>query len=112
MESINYRRMFELEDHHWWFQAKIDLMRRLVVRHCPHDSDRQPRIMDIGCGTGLFLSEESRDKTAFGIDFSQEALGFARSRGISRLVCGDSQEMPFLSSSFDIVTAFDLLEHV
>jgi SAM-dependent methyltransferase len=112
MESINYRRMFDLEDHHWWFQAKIDLMRRLVARHCPHGPDREPRLLDIGCGTGLFLSQESRGKVAVGMDFSEEALGFARRRGISNLVCGDSQTMPVASNSFDIVTAFDLLEHV
>jgi len=112
MESINYRRMFDLEDHHWWFQAKIDLMRRLVARHSPAGTGSRPRLLDIGCGTGLFLSEERHSRSACGVDFSEEALRFARSRGISNLVCADSQTIPFASGSFDIVTAFDLLEHV
>ena len=112
MESIDYQHMFDLEDQHWWFQAKMDLMRRLVVSHCPKDPDREPRLLDIGCGTGLFVSGESRDKTAIGVDFSREALGFTRRRGVSNLICADSQVLPFSSESFDMVTAFDHIEHV
>lgn len=112
MESIEYQRMFDLEDHHWWFQGRIDLMRRMVVLHCPRVPGRIPRLLDIGCGTGLFVQEQSQDKIAFGLDFSMEALEFTRTRHVSDLVCADSQMMPFESESFDIVTAFDLIEHV
>jgi len=112
MESIEYQRMFDLEDHHWWFQGRIDLMRRMVLKHCPPVSGRRPRLLDLGCGTGLFLTDQGRDMIAFGLDFSAEALEFTRTRGVSGLVCADSQLMPFVSESFDIVTAFDLIEHV
>jgi len=112
MESIEYRRMYDLEDHHWWFQGRIDLMRKMVAKYCPAVSGRQQRLLDLGCGTGLFISDQSRDKTAIGLDSSSEALAFTRIRGVSRLVCADSQSMPFASESFDVVTAFDLIEHV
>src|SRR4051794_40759304 len=112
MQSIDYQHMFDLEDRHWWFQAKIDLMRRLVLRHCPKPPNEKPLLLDIGCGTGLFLSKEDHDKTAIGVDFSREALEFTRRRGLSRLVCADSQSLPFTAESFDIVTAFDHIEHV
>jgi ubiquinone/menaquinone biosynthesis C-methylase UbiE len=104
--------MFDLEDHHWWFQGRIQLMRRMVERHCPKDLNRKPRLLDLGCGTGLFVTEQNRNKTVFGLDFSSEALEFTRTRGVTRLVCADSQMMPFESESFDMVTAFDLIEHV
>src|SRR5438045_3477366 len=110
MESIEYQRMFDLEDHHWWFQGRIDLMRRMVARHCPLTLERAPRLLDIGCGTGIFIKEQDLEKTAFGLDFSLEALRFTCTRGFSNVVCADSQIMPFASESFDIVTAFDLIE--
>jgi len=112
MESTEYRRMYELEDHHWWFQGRIDLMRKMVAKHCPAVAGRRLRLLDLGCGTGMFISEQSRDKTVFGLDFSSEALAFTNTRGVSNLVCADSQAMPFASESFDVVTAFDLIEHV
>src|SRR5947208_10726643 len=112
MESIEYQRMFQLEDHHWWFQGRIHLMRRMVEKYSPQGLKRQPRLLDLGCGTGLFVTEQNRNKLAFGLDFSKEALKFTRTRGAAGLVCADSQMMPFESESFDIVTAFDLIEHV
>lgn len=112
MEPIEYRRMFDLEDHHWWFQSRIDLMRRLVEKYCPRTSERRPRLLDLGCGTGFFIREQSREKLAFGLDFSMEALQYTRTRNVSDLVCADSQVLPFAAESFDIVTAFDLIEHV
>jgi SAM-dependent methyltransferase len=78
MESIEYQRMFDLEDHHWWFQGRINLMRRMVERHCPRVPGRKPRLLDLGCGTGLFIREQNQDKSAFGLDFSREALELSR----------------------------------
>lgn len=112
MESIEYQRMFELEDHHWWFQGRLNLVCRLLDLHAPKFSDRKTRQLDIGCGTGLFLSKQAASRQTFGLDFSREALAFSHSRGIERLVCADSQRLPYASNSFDVVTAFDLIEHV
>jgi SAM-dependent methyltransferase len=112
MESIEYRRMYDLEDHHWWFQGRIDLMRKMVAKYCPAAAGRKQRLLDLGCGTGMFISDQSRDKMVFGLDLSSEALSFTNIRGVSNLVCADSQAMPFASESFDVVTAFDLIEHV
>lgn len=112
MESIEYQRMYELEDHHWWFQGRLNLVSRLLDLHRPTNTQGKPRLLDIGCGTGLFLSKVSSQYQIFGLDFSREALSFSRNRGIPRLVCADSQRIPYAANSFDIVTAFDLIEHV
>jgi SAM-dependent methyltransferase len=112
MELMEYQRMYDLEEHHWWFQGRFDLMRRMVLKYCPQVGNARPRLLDMGCGTGLFAREQAASKTTVALDFSWEALRFARSRGVSNLICADSQELPFESNSFDIVTAFDLIEHV
>lgn len=104
--------MFELEDHHWWFQSRLELTRRMLDRFGPRVEGRNQRLLDIGCGTGMFLERQGEGRDAFGLDFSLQALHYTRRRGIQRLVCGDSQELPFRSDWFDVVTAFDLIEHV
>lgn len=112
MEPQEYTRMFELEDRHWWFQGRIELIKRIMHRYAPATNGRAPRMLDLGCGTGMFLERQGVGRLAFGLDFSLQALGYTRQRGVERLVCGDSQSLPFASNGFDIVTAFDLIEHV
>lgn len=112
MEPVEYQRMFELEDHHWWFQGRLDLVCGLMDRYAPVFPDRKTRLLDIGCGTGLFLGKQSQKRETFGLDFSFHAMAFSRGRGLERLVCADSQKLPYAANSFDVLTAFDIIEHV
>jgi 2-polyprenyl-3-methyl-5-hydroxy-6-metoxy-1,4-benzoquinol methylase len=75
---------------------------------------RGKRLLDVGCATGFFLeaaAEEGFDVR--GVEFSTVAISFARPDIRQRIVCGDvnalsSQE----AAEFDVVTAFDIIEHV
>lgn len=104
--------MFDLEDRHWWFQGRWRMVRRAVERLAPASGAAGRRLLDIGCGTGMFLQRQPFAARSVGLDASRRALGFTRRRGGGPLVCGDSQRLPFADSCFDLVTAFDLIEHV
>ena len=112
METAEYQRMFEMEDTHWWFQSRYDLTSRVLERAAAGVDGKPIRHLDMGCGTGMFLERQGDRRETYGLDFSTEGLRFSSQRGLKRLVCADSQEIPFASNSFDIVTAFDLIEHV
>lgn len=113
MEPAEYQRMFDLEDRHWWFQSRLRLVGRILRAEQPAREDGRPlRLLDLGCGTGMFLEREGADRMTVGLDLSRRALSFTRRRGIERLACGDSQAIPLASGAFDVVTAFDLIEHV
>lgn len=105
--------MFELEERHWWFQARLLMTEGWLREHVlPALGGRRPALLDVGCGTGLFLQRRLEDCTGFGIDFSAEALGFCGRRNVQRVARADATRLPFADASFDVVTAFDLIEHV
>lgn len=102
--------MFALEGEHWWFWGKRHLMRRLLAQRLGGRHDL--RILDVGCGGGANAAELASHGAVTACDRSLDALGFARRRGIDRVVAAEGPFLPFRDASFDLVTAYDVLEHV
>lgn len=67
------------------------------------------RVLDVGCGSGLFLSLAARrGATVAGLDATDGLLAIAQKRtpgGDFRR--GDMEELPFADGSFDVVTGFN-----
>jgi SAM-dependent methyltransferase len=103
--------MSTVESDHWWFAGKRLFMRRLLGPHL-HADHRPLRILDIGCGTGANAVEFSRYGEVIACDSSLDALRMASSRGVSRLCAAFAPDLPFASDSFDVITAYDVIEHV
>lgn len=113
MELKEYDLMYELEDRHWWFQGRLMMTEGLLHEHIlPAFPGRRPRLLDMGCGTGLFLQRRRADCDACGIDLSPQALRYCRQRGLSAVGLADATRLPFGDASFDVITAFDLIEHI
>jgi len=111
MEPEEYAKMYILEATYWWFQGRLKIVSR-VLNAIPAFRKGNARVLDLGCGTGLVLDHLNGRCWSVGLDFSQQALGFCRRRGIDRLLKADVQALPVSSSSVDLVTALDLAEHV
>lgn len=71
------------------------------------------RILDVGCGRGLFLHVMRRAGwSVAGVESSQETAGEASAAYGVEVVAGDPPEWPFLPGSFDVVTLNHVLEHL
>ncbi|HYK90306.1 MAG TPA: class I SAM-dependent methyltransferase [Acidobacteriota bacterium] len=72
----------------------------------------RPRILDVGCAYGLFLSHLDSNWEKYGEDASEYAIRRATERSPSiRFGVAVHGEHPF-AGPFDVVTAWDVLEHV
>jgi len=70
------------------------------------------RILDIGCAYGFFL-KYLKGFERYGVDLSDHAI--KRARNLPRInfyVCDIEKKTHFKSNFFDVITAFDVLEHL
>ncbi len=71
-------------------------------------------LLDVGAGVGLFLNEaRQRGWSIAGVELSQAAVNTAESQFNIHLIQGDITRLAdYPDASFDVVTAFDVAEHL
>ena len=112
MKEHTYPIMFRVEQSHWWYIGRRKILTSFVEDICRRVTDRRPRILDVGCGTGANLLMLSEYGDAEGVDVSEDALAFCRERGLEKVKLGAGEELPYEDGTFDLVTALDVVEHM
>lgn len=70
-------------------------------------------VLDIGCSSGGFLSTmKGPSWKLYGIEMESSTAERARKSTGAEVFTGDALDAPFAPESFDLVTTFDVLEHV
>jgi SAM-dependent methyltransferase len=112
MMEHTYPILFRVEQSHWWYTGRRRIIASFVEEICRRVTDRRPRILDVGCGTGANLLMLSEYGDAEGVDVSEDAIAFCRERGLDKVKLGAAEELPYDDGTFDLVTALDVVEHM
>ncbi|MBI5055303.1 MAG: class I SAM-dependent methyltransferase [Nitrospirae bacterium] len=71
------------------------------------------KLLDIGCATGVFLDlARKKGWNTRGVELSKWASGYARENFGLDVFTGTLEQTYFPDQSFDVVTAWDVLEHL
>jgi SAM-dependent methyltransferase len=108
-----FARLAEVETQHWWSRG----MWRIAAWWLDAElgGRRGLHALDLGCGTGLGavrLARRPEITRVVGLDASDVALAAARCRHAQPLVRGSALALPFGPDCFDVVTCFDVLQHL
>lgn len=113
MDLRLFEQMSELEDEHWWFLAKRQIVRLAIEKHA-RDIDNSASILDAGCGTGGNLKYFSGlFKNLKGMELEETARELAKQKTGAEIKYGKfPDEIPFYDEEFDVVLMLDVLEHL
>ena len=107
MKADEIQQLAAVEDRHWWYKERRALLAR-ELRRLPAPG----RALDIGAaGGGNTRVLRGHGWQALAVDYSVAAVEIARARGVGAMRA-DARELPVRSGACDLVTAFDVLEHI
>ncbi len=108
MKKYLYEDLFSLEEKHWWHRSKRAIVQKFIRIY---NTTKNPKILDIGCGTGKNMEELLNFGSVYGLDSSPEALKFCKKRGLKNLILGSAEKTHLKKDTFNIITLLDVLEH-
>ena len=112
VQQHHYPILYEVEETHWWYVGRRRIIQCLVEKICTSLNSPNPRILDVGCGTGGNLKVLSAYGRAEGVDISPQAIEFCRERGLDSVKLGAAEQLPYENGSFELITALDVVEHL
>jgi 2-polyprenyl-3-methyl-5-hydroxy-6-metoxy-1,4-benzoquinol methylase len=69
-------------------------------------------LLDIGCAYGTFLELASGQFNCFGLEISKYAARIAREVSCAKTIISNIEQSPFSRDHFDVVTMWDVIEHL
>lgn len=104
-----YQREFTVDA----FDRACVMFEKYFSRFLP--ASKEARILDLGCGAGEFLYylHKKGYKNTIGVDISSEMVEVAKSLGVHNVEIADATVyLKAHHSTFDLITAHDLIEHL
>ncbi|TAL48127.1 class I SAM-dependent methyltransferase [archaeon] len=106
--KTDYKEISEIsDDNDFWIRAKSDLIDALLSNVGKHG-----KILNIGAGTGGEIKILKKYGKVYAIDINPNAVKFIPKRLCEEKKVCDATDIKYPDSSFDIVTSFDVFEHI
>jgi SAM-dependent methyltransferase len=85
---------------YWWYRARAELLRAAIGRHL----GRPASVLDVGSADGPSVGWLSTAARRVALDIDPRGLAPGD-------VCASAMQLPFADATFDVVAAFDVVEH-
>ena len=111
MERIIFDRMAALDQTHWWYVARRNILSDLIAREIT--PPKSAKILEIGCGTGHNLPVLTPFGHVEALEIDDTARAIASKRLGRPVGSAALPELPGVAdASYDLIALLDVLEHI
>lgn len=110
MNKEYYSEYFELERSHWWFRVREKIIKDVLEQSI--DNNTTLKILNVGAATGKTSEMLGNYGTVTSIEYDKDCCDFTSKRLGIEIINASVLDLPFADNSFDLVCAFDIIEHV
>jgi SAM-dependent methyltransferase len=113
MDDEAYKEMIELQEKHWWFVARREVIQSIMNLQMNESSTS--KVLEIGCGVGGNVGLLSQSGNYLGIDMHRSAVDYCSEKFPQfDFQCTRMEDIPreFSSNKFDSIYILDVLEHI
>jgi SAM-dependent methyltransferase len=111
MERIVYDRMAQIDQLHWWYKARREILSALISRKITLPEGA--RILEIGCGTGHNLEMLRHFGRVDAIEVDAAARAIASRRLGHEVMDAPLPDLPGVpDATYDLIAILDVIEHI
>lgn len=110
MDKNYYEEYFFLERNHWWFKIRVKIIQDLINKHIY--KGKKLKILNVGTATGKTSEILSEFGVVTSVEYDVDCIRFTKEKIDIDILNASILELPFNNNEFDLVCAFDVIEHV
>lgn len=111
MDKKFYKEYYKLERSHWWFTARLNILETLFVNRILKKR-KNLDILNTGVATGATTTMLEQYGAVTSLEYDKDCCEFLDEVVGIKAINASLTELPFESNSFDVVSAFDVIEHI
>jgi len=111
MERVAYRQMAEMDQRHWWYRARREVVAEFIRREV--DPPAGARILEVGCGTGHNFTMLEQFGHVDAVELDEDSRALAEQRLGRAILASPLPELAGVPDRhYDLVAALDVIEHI
>lgn len=111
MESNYYKEYYHLERLHWWFKARSYILESQIQKRIITEN-RKLKILNVGVATGATTKMLENFGEVVSVEYDNECCQFLKNQLNIEAIEASLTDLPFDDNTFDLVCAFDVIEHI